>query len=177
MGAALTYARRYALFTLVGIAGEEDLDAPDLTGQPIERPGSAGKGFDAGKANGNRSPETFRSFSAKRKLWSPPEPTLDPDKSATLRDQPLGEGGQPFLSGGHDYGLRPRRGCVRGGNWQNLRRANSMKNPCPPLLESATTMRPLREGRRRLPPNLLHRISSPRRRPPGRRWPRTNLPT
>src|SRR6516165_7883838 len=31
MGAALTYARRYALFTLVGIAGEDDLDAPDLS--------------------------------------------------------------------------------------------------------------------------------------------------
>src|ERR1700733_12744322 len=30
MGAALTYARRYALFTLVGITGEDDLDAPDL---------------------------------------------------------------------------------------------------------------------------------------------------
>src|SRR5690349_16523678 len=30
LGAALTYARRYALFTLVGIAGENDLDAPDL---------------------------------------------------------------------------------------------------------------------------------------------------
>jgi len=31
MGAALTYARRYALFTFVGIAGEDDLDAPDIT--------------------------------------------------------------------------------------------------------------------------------------------------
>src|SRR5437868_3876651 len=30
MGAALTYARRYALFTLVGIAGEDDVDAPEL---------------------------------------------------------------------------------------------------------------------------------------------------
>src|SRR5665811_226466 len=30
LGAALTYARRYALFTLVGIAGEDDADAPDL---------------------------------------------------------------------------------------------------------------------------------------------------
>jgi hypothetical protein len=30
MGAALTYARCYALLTLVGIAGEDDLDAPDL---------------------------------------------------------------------------------------------------------------------------------------------------
>src|SRR6478735_1058440 len=30
MGAALTYARRYGLFTLVGIAGDDDIDAPDL---------------------------------------------------------------------------------------------------------------------------------------------------
>jgi hypothetical protein len=37
MGAALTYARRYALFTMVGIAGEDDLDAPpDVTGDPAE---------------------------------------------------------------------------------------------------------------------------------------------
>jgi hypothetical protein len=35
MGAALTYARRYALFTLVGIAGEDDLDAPDLIAKPL----------------------------------------------------------------------------------------------------------------------------------------------
>ncbi|WP_404514410.1 ERF family protein [Bradyrhizobium ottawaense] len=35
MGAALTYARRYALFALVGIAREDDLDAPDVvTGPP-----------------------------------------------------------------------------------------------------------------------------------------------
>ena len=34
MGAALTYARRYGLFTLVGIAGEDDLDAPELAVQP-----------------------------------------------------------------------------------------------------------------------------------------------
>ena len=38
MGAALTYARRYALFTLVGIAGEDDLDAPDLTTPPRKAP-------------------------------------------------------------------------------------------------------------------------------------------
>ena len=30
LGAAMTYARRYALFALIGIAGEDDLDAPDL---------------------------------------------------------------------------------------------------------------------------------------------------
>jgi hypothetical protein len=49
MGAALTYARRYALFTLVGIAGEDDLDAPDLGAVPkpaaeLPRPGSQSNG-------------------------------------------------------------------------------------------------------------------------------------
>src|SRR5436309_15727240 len=38
MGAALTYARRYALFTLVGIAGEDDLDAPDLHEGSLPKP-------------------------------------------------------------------------------------------------------------------------------------------
>jgi ERF superfamily len=37
MGAALTYARRYALFTMVGIAGEDDLDAPDLSNDQPKR--------------------------------------------------------------------------------------------------------------------------------------------
>ena len=45
MGAALTYARRYALFTLVGIAGEDDLDAPDdgaySSDQPVHRAAQA----------------------------------------------------------------------------------------------------------------------------------------
>ena len=44
MGAALTYARRYGLFTLVGIAGEDDLDAPDLplqSASPAQIPISA----------------------------------------------------------------------------------------------------------------------------------------
>src|SRR5580658_5305169 len=37
MGAALTYARRYALFTMVGIAGEDDLDAADGAKEPPQR--------------------------------------------------------------------------------------------------------------------------------------------
>ena len=51
MGAALTYARRYALFTLVGIAGEDDLDAPDLgAGAKIvaDPPSGNGNGVGAG---------------------------------------------------------------------------------------------------------------------------------
>jgi hypothetical protein len=42
MGAALTYARRYALFTMVGIAGEDDLDAPDLASEPPKGQKAAG---------------------------------------------------------------------------------------------------------------------------------------
>src|SRR5215471_4971063 len=53
MGAALTYARRYALFTLIGIAGEDDLDAPDLAGQPSDGPAKVGNGPDRGKLNGS----------------------------------------------------------------------------------------------------------------------------
>jgi len=44
MGAALTYARRYALFTLVGIAGEDDLDAPDMTAQGAQSGPPRGSG-------------------------------------------------------------------------------------------------------------------------------------
>ena len=48
-GSALTYARRYALFTLVGIAGEDDLDAPDLDAvcsplPPVSPASAAGRG-------------------------------------------------------------------------------------------------------------------------------------
>src|ERR1700740_720201 len=55
MGAALTYARRYALFTLGGIAGEDDLDAPDLTGPSTETP----KKFTA-NGNGGREIRSAR---------------------------------------------------------------------------------------------------------------------
>src|SRR5271169_2995574 len=62
MGAALTYARRYALFTLVGIAGEDDLDAPDLnapTGSAagIEKPASK----NLGRLNGGQEYSTVGS--------------------------------------------------------------------------------------------------------------------
>src|SRR5450755_3888293 len=87
MGAALTYARRYALFTLVGIAGEEDLDAPDLGGQPGtgERPSPKGNGSSMGHFNGKDV--ALGAFSANRKRWSPPKQSLEPEKSTALRDQ------------------------------------------------------------------------------------------
>ena len=83
MGAALTYARRYALFTLVGIAGEDDLDAPDLCdasrspatspeprdGQPRMVPQKPGNGQ---RHRGSERPRT-----------------LDPEPSAALRNKLL----------------------------------------------------------------------------------------
>jgi ERF superfamily len=91
MGAALTYARRYALFTLVGIAGEDDLDAPDLGGQPVEGSGKAGNGRDPKPRNGNGADQPLGTFAASRKPWSPPKPALDAERSAALRDRLLGE--------------------------------------------------------------------------------------
>jgi hypothetical protein len=54
MGAALTYARRYALFTLVGIAGEDDLDAPDLC-----YPGSSSTAAPPARSAGNGRDRAF----------------------------------------------------------------------------------------------------------------------
>jgi hypothetical protein len=90
MGAALTYARRYALFTLVGIAGEDDLDAPDLGGQSPKEPRSYPQDGDP-KVNGRHVDEPLGSFAAKRKQWSPSKQVLDPSKSAGLRDRLMGE--------------------------------------------------------------------------------------
>jgi hypothetical protein len=87
MGAALTYARRYALFTLVGIAGEEDLDAPDLGGQPVASERSSPKGNDSDGGTSKGKDVALGTFSANRKRWSPPKQVLQPEKSAALRDQ------------------------------------------------------------------------------------------
>ena len=91
MGAALTYARRYALFTLVGIAGEDDLDAPDLTAPTVpdsgpERPVTSNKiaGMNGGRGAGAvsiRQKGKARTIAVK--------PVLDPNGSAALRDQLL----------------------------------------------------------------------------------------
>jgi hypothetical protein len=91
MGAALTYARRYALFTLVGIAGGDDLDAPDLAGQPAEGAPKAGNGFDPRKVNGGGAAGTLGAFARNRKPWTPPRQALAPEASAALRDQLLSE--------------------------------------------------------------------------------------
>jgi len=89
MGAALTYARRYALFTLVGIAGEDDLDAPDLISRTIppskaERPpGNQNGQLRSGQAS---STQQFSSRRAKA-VSNPPKLALDAKASTALRDQ------------------------------------------------------------------------------------------
>jgi hypothetical protein len=81
MGAALTYARRYALFTLVGIAGEDDLDAPDLQVEP--NPSSSGEHA--------RDPASTPMPRRRPNGKGPNGPILAPDASAALRDQLLSE--------------------------------------------------------------------------------------
>jgi ERF superfamily len=87
MGTALTYARRYALFTLVGIAGEDDLDAPDLAALPkagVEQP----------PRSDHRSQSTGHAAAAERPSWDSGKPSvrnarsvLAPEQSASLRDR------------------------------------------------------------------------------------------
>jgi hypothetical protein len=91
MGAALTYARRYALFTLVGIAGEDDVDAPDLITprqQSSESERSKGGSLNGGKLHAPY-PEAGRS--AAKVSLVPGQPALGLEASAQLRDRLLGE--------------------------------------------------------------------------------------
>jgi len=90
MGAALTYARRYGLFTLVGIAGEDDLDAPDLIAPTPSSPRKPPAGQAKGRLNAG-PPTPDQAHSSLRRQNNRPNPTrlLDRDASAVLRDQLL----------------------------------------------------------------------------------------
>ena len=117
MGAALTYARRYALFTLVGIAGEDDLDAPDLHGK-VDAAANIAPGVSAkidvaaetqpARAPDERPPATSAmsatsvasatsptiAFARKEKAVRPARTMLGPEQSAALREQLLADIGQ-----------------------------------------------------------------------------------
>jgi hypothetical protein len=81
MGAALTYARRYALFALVGIAGEDDLDAPDLLTDP------SAVATDTSRENQSGRKPTNGSIHKPRQ----PKPLLAIEPSAALRDELIAE--------------------------------------------------------------------------------------
>ncbi len=92
MGAALTYARRYALFALVGIAGEDDLDAPDLLSrsEPVPKPASA----TVLKRNGGSAKEqTPIQQPATGQSQTKPGATVAPGLSGSVRELLLQEVG------------------------------------------------------------------------------------
>ena len=86
MGAALTYARRYALFTLVGIAGEDDLDAPDLVAPTAPARKQRDLQEKKGRLNGGPNYPTQQS-GGRKAVSNPPSQLLEPEASAALRDQ------------------------------------------------------------------------------------------
>jgi len=91
MGAALTYARRYALFTLVGIAGEDDLDAPDLCDGPLS-PSAVDRSLRPTDDQSRMPPRTPGDGHARRvRAKLEPAVTLNPDQSAALREKLLTE--------------------------------------------------------------------------------------
>jgi hypothetical protein len=94
MGAALTYARRYALFTLVGIAGEDDLDAPDLCESALSPPTSAAN---RGSPLPDQSRAPSRTPGNERGRATPkdePHAIIEGEQSAALRDKLLAEIGK-----------------------------------------------------------------------------------
>jgi hypothetical protein len=115
MGAALTYARRYALFTLVGIAGEDDLDAPDLLA-PIPADSVTKEPKRAGSPCGNGSNHIGRSKPAAEKR------ELSLALSASLRDELLRE--IETLNADDDAALWARR---RGGAKNTLNAADAAR--------------------------------------------------
>jgi len=95
MGAALTYARRYALFTLVGIAGEDDLDAPDLKA-PMPPASSAEKPapnrhhrLNGGQTNSSRGGSKVVSIPQSRSSALRSQPRLASSLWTSSRQSPL----------------------------------------------------------------------------------------
>ena len=94
MGTALTYARRYALFALVGIAGEDDLDAPDLPIQQTE--GSNGlrpNGHGSPGATGNGTARHGPAAGALDQVAAAYPPRAAGSRARPARPAPLPEGG------------------------------------------------------------------------------------
>jgi hypothetical protein len=83
MGAALTYARRYALFTLVGIAGEDDLDAPELSTAASQN-GPLKLSVQMGAVS-----HSFPAHRNSKAAVAQPKPVLSADESGALREQLL----------------------------------------------------------------------------------------
>ena len=90
MGAALTYARRYALFTLVGIAGEDDLDAPDLDATSKIGGGEPPRSDHRSQSTADAGIETWARDGAKLRVRSGAL-VLTPTQSAMVRERLLAQ--------------------------------------------------------------------------------------
>src|SRR5260221_1805524 len=90
MGAALTYARRYALFTLVGIAGEDHLDAPALDATSKTEAGQPPRSDHHSQSTGDAAVAARARDGAKLRVRSA-GPVLTSDQSAILRERLLGQ--------------------------------------------------------------------------------------
>src|SRR5262249_36392441 len=91
MGAALTYARRYALFTLVGIAGEDDLDAPDLCDGPRSQTSSAEHPLMPNHGQPRVPPRKPGNGQRRNSMHGERPAPLEPEQSAALREKLLSE--------------------------------------------------------------------------------------
>jgi hypothetical protein len=89
MGAALTYARRYALFALVGIAGEDDLDAPDLN--VVSIPDSSRPASSNGQLKPRQQVAEHARVPRRARMAQEPKTRLHSQFSAVLRVQLLEE--------------------------------------------------------------------------------------
>ena len=90
MGTTLTYAWRYALFSLVGIGGEDDLDATDLIG-PMQPALKAETGKTKDRLNGGRNYSSQRQSGRRRQKRENRARTLESEASTALRDQLIAE--------------------------------------------------------------------------------------
>src|SRR4029077_15096877 len=88
LGAPSPYPRRYALFTMVGIAGEDDLDAPDLV--PANGP-AASQDVSASPDNGAAAGAYLQTPQRRARSERSRPPTLSANASDELRRRLLAE--------------------------------------------------------------------------------------
>src|SRR5262249_30905952 len=111
MGAALTYARRYALSTLVGITGEDDLDAPDLDLSSRTAAVEAPRSDHRSQSAGNAAVAAQARDGTKLRVRAE-EPVLTSDQSAALRERLLAQ--LVAISSADEAAVRARQNlCVK----------------------------------------------------------------
>jgi hypothetical protein len=161
MGAALTYARRYALFTLVGIAGEDDLDAPDLqtpTSQAVEppKPKPTGQG-DARLNGGAAAPSRGR-----RAYPTTSKPILGSVQSAELRERLVAELSR--LASGEDAAMwahrsLPEKNRLTAADARTVERAFQVRMPAFTTIVDEFDQSAARGGRPEASPRTLPELS------------------